>query len=268
VTRIPVLLYHSISDRPPPYVARFAVPPRDFEQHLELVATGDRTPLTVAAFVDVLRGRTPLPPRSLLITFDDGVADFADTALPALRRFGLPATLYVPTGLLRGSPQRVRLASVGDALLEWSQLAELDGAGVEIGAHSHTHPHLDTLGTRAARDEIERSKALLEDELGHRVRTFAYPNGYSSARVRRLVAAAGYDGACAVKHAFSSPSDDPLAIARLMLTSTTMVDDVRAWLDGGRARDAPRHDRAATRAWRVFRRARAIVRRRPGSDLV
>jgi peptidoglycan/xylan/chitin deacetylase (PgdA/CDA1 family) len=123
------------------------------------------------------------------------------------------------------------------------------------------------LGAPAARDEIERSKALLEDALGHPIRTFAYPNGYSSPRVRRLVATAGFDGACAVRNAFSSLDDDPLAIARLMLTSATTVDVVEAWLDGEGAPDAPRRDRLATRASRGYRRARAVVRGRPGSDL-
>jgi peptidoglycan/xylan/chitin deacetylase (PgdA/CDA1 family) len=267
VTRVPVLLYHSISDRPPPFIAGFAVTPADFECHLDLAAERGCTPLTVSAFADVLRGRAPLPRRALVMTFDDGVADFCAAALPALQARAVAATLYVPTGLLPGSPQRVHLASVGEALLDWSQLAEIDAAGVELGAHSHTHPHLDTLRTAAARDEIRRSKALLEDELGHEVRTFAYPNGYSSTRVRRLVAEAGFGSACAVKNAFSSPADDPLAIARLMLTSATTVDDVRAWLDGTGAPDAPRRDAPATRAWRAYRRGRALVRRRPGSDL-
>lgn len=267
MTRVPVLLYHSISGRPPPFIAGFAVTPAEFERHLDLAAERRCTALTVSAFADVLRGRTPLPPRALVITFDDGLADFPAAALPALQARRLPATLYVPTGLLRGSPQRVHLASVGDALLDWSQLAEIDAAVIEVGAHSHTHPHLDTLRTAAARDEIRRSKALLEDELGHDVRTFAYPNGYSSPRVRRLVSEAGFGSACAVKNAFSSPADDPLAIARLMLTSETTVEDVRAWLDGTGAPDAPRQDAPATRAWRAYRRARALARGRPGSDL-
>ena len=74
-------------------------------------------------------------------------------------------------------------------MLDWSQLAGLRAAGIEIGGHSHTHPHLDTLAPRAAREEIAGCKALLEQSLGEPVRSFAYPHGYSSRRVRRLVAA-------------------------------------------------------------------------------
>ena len=104
MTRIPILLYHSVSLAPPPVIAPFAVTPQDFERQLDLVASGGFSVLTVSAFAEALTGREPLPPRPLLITFDDGFADFYDTALPALRERALRATLYVPTALLRGSP--------------------------------------------------------------------------------------------------------------------------------------------------------------------
>lgn len=266
MTRIPILLYHSISLTPPPVIAPFTVTPTEFERQLELVAAGGFTVLTVSAFADALRGHAALPPRPLVITFDDGFADFYDTALPALREHAFDSTLYVPTGLLRGRPERVRLRSLGDSLLEWSQLRPLREAGVEIGAHSHTHPHLDTLSTAAARDEIGRSKALLEDELGTEVDTFAYPNGYSSPTVRRLVAEAGFRSACAVKNAFSSPADDVFAIARLTLTAETPLSRFRAWLAGDGAPDAPARERLQTRAWRAYRRARAVALARPGAD--
>jgi peptidoglycan/xylan/chitin deacetylase (PgdA/CDA1 family) len=228
---------------------------------------GGFTVLRVSAFADLLYRRAPLPPRPVVITFDDGFADFYDTALPALHERGFCSTLYVPTGLLRGRPERIRVPSLGDSLLEWSQLAEIQRSGVEIGAHSHTHPHLDTLSTSAAREEITRSKALLEDELGSEIATFAYPNGYSNPTVRRLVADAGFRSACAVKNAFSSPTDDVFGIARLTLTATTPPSRFRAWLAGTGAQDAPDRERLQTRLWRAYRRARAVALARPGSDL-
>ena len=266
MTRIPILLYHSVSLAPPPVIAPFAVTPQDFERQLDLVASGGFSVLTVSAFAEALTGREPLPPRPLLITFDDGFADFYDTALPALRERALRATLYVPTALLRGSPERVRLRSLGDSLLEWSQLRPLREAGVEIGAHSHTHPHLDTLSAAAAKEEIVHSKALLEDELGTEVESFAYPNGYSSPTVRRLVAEAGFRSACAVKNAFSSPADDVFALARLTLTAAMPLSGFRAWLAGAGAPDAFAGERLQTRVWRAYRRARAVALARPGSD--
>ncbi len=241
--------------------------PDDFRRQVDLIVEGGFTVLTVSAFADMLQRRARLPARPLVITFDDGFADFYDTALPTLREPGFCSTLYVCTGLLQGRPERIRVPALGDSLLEWSQLAEIQRSGVEIGAHSHTHPHLDTLSTSAAREEITRSKALLEDQLATEIASFAYPNGYSSPNVRRLVAEAGFRSACAVKNAFSSPDDDVFAIARLMLTAMTPLTRFRAWLAGAEAPDAPDRDRLQTRLWRTYRRARAVALARPGSDL-
>jgi peptidoglycan/xylan/chitin deacetylase (PgdA/CDA1 family) len=80
-------------------------------------------------------------------------------------------------------------------MLSWAQLGEIASRGVEIGAHSHSHPDLDTLPQQKAWQEIADCKRHLETELGAVVVSFAYPHGYSSPRVRRLVREAGYQSA-------------------------------------------------------------------------
>ena len=124
-------------------------------------------------------------------------------------------------------------------MLEWSQLAEISGKYVEIGAHSHTHRQLDILRPREAFDEIRRPKDLLEDELGHEIFSFAYPYGFSSARVRRAVQAAGYGSACGVMEAFSSDLDQSFSLARLTVRATTTPRQVATWLAGYDAPVAP-----------------------------
>jgi peptidoglycan/xylan/chitin deacetylase (PgdA/CDA1 family) len=167
---------------------------------------------------------------------------------------GLTATLYVTTGTLGAAP-----------MLDWPQLPALRAAGIEIGAHSHTHPQLDTLAPDAAREEIAGCKALIERSLGAPVRSFAYPHGYSSRRVRRLVQQAGYDSACGVGNTLSSAGDDRFALSRLMVRSTTRPDEIGRWLD--RLGAPPRGREAVrTRAWRAYRRGRSLVTGRPGAD--
>ena len=88
----------------------------------------------------------------------------------------MPSTLYVVSGCV-GSTSRW-LGTEGESqrsMLSWRQLRELDRAGVEIGAHSHSHPQLDTLPSTEAWSEILLSKCQIEDHLGHRVESFAYP---------------------------------------------------------------------------------------------
>ena len=267
VTVVPILLYHRVADSASPLIAPFTVTPAVFREHLDCVVELGFTSLTVSGFLEAARGGAPLPSRPIVITFDDGYADFYDAALPALRERGLSSTLYVTTGFLSGGREPPLAVRFEDPMLAWSQLPELRQLGVELGGHSHTHPHLDTLSRAAARDEVTRCKALLEDELGEAVATFAYPNGYSSALVRRLVRQAGYQGACSVKEALSSTSDDPFSLARLMVHSDTSTADLRDWLTGTTRAPAPTQERLRTRGWRLYRRTRAIVTRTPGSDL-
>ncbi len=255
MTLVPILLYHSISDAPAPLGRDFAVDVNTFGRHLDLVTERRLAPLRVSEFVDAVGRRDEaLLARAVVITFDDGFRDFATAALPALQARRLPATLYVTTGVLGAEP-----------MLGWSQLAELRAAGIEIGGHSQTHPHLDTLAPSAAREEIAGSKALLEQSLGAPIRSFAYPHGYSSRRVRRIVAEAGYESACSVKHTLSSTQDDRFALSRLMVRSSTPLGEIGRWLERGAA--APRRREALpTRGWRAYRQARALVTRRPGAD--
>jgi peptidoglycan/xylan/chitin deacetylase (PgdA/CDA1 family) len=255
---VPVLLYHSVSADPAGWIADFAVSPATFRAHLDAVVASGRQPLTVSQLADGRRGQGPLPARPVVITVDDGFADFADHALPALADRKLPSTLYVTTGCLAGKSWESVLPPAD--MLRAADLPGLEAAGVEIGAHSHTHPQMDLLSGRAAADELTRSHDLLAETLGHRIRSFAYPHGYWRRRVRHLVGAAGFDSACAVGNSLCSAQDHPLALSRLMVGAGTDASVIAGWLDGSGARViSPRH-RVLAYGWRQYRRARPLLR--------
>jgi peptidoglycan/xylan/chitin deacetylase (PgdA/CDA1 family)/GT2 family glycosyltransferase len=259
VTRVPILLYHSVSDDPPAWIQRYCVAPDVFSGQLELIVESGMTALSVAEYVCLLEDRRPLPDHPVVITFDDGLADFQAYALPALRRAGLPATLFVTTGFLEGLPEGRGLARPSGPWLDPAALVDVRAQGIEIGAHTHSHPQLDTLPVELARFEIVRSKEILENLLGAPVPSFAYPYGYHGPVVHRLARGAGFASACAVKNALSFSADDPFALARLTIRADTTLDQLTAWLDGRGAPLAPRRERARTRAWRAYRRGRAAV---------
>jgi peptidoglycan/xylan/chitin deacetylase (PgdA/CDA1 family) len=265
VALVPILLYHSISSDPLPLIRDFAIDESTFAKHLDLIAARGLEPLTVSELLDAREaGDVDRLERSVAITFDDGFEDFATAALPAMRERGLSSTLYVTTGFLRGGPEPPIDDELASRMLDWSQLAELQAAGdVEIGAHSVTHPHMDTLTAARAEDEVKRPKRLLG---GDAVRTFAYPHGYSSPRLRRQVRDAGYHGACGVKMAFSSEADDVYSLARLMVHADTPLGTVEEWLERRGAPPPPHRESFKTRGWRAYRRTRAVLMRRPGSD--
>ena len=228
--------------------------PEVFRRHLDLIASLGCQPLTVTEMAKRLQPGRSWPARPVVITLDDGFADVASVVAPALAARGFPATVYVTTHALSpgptGPPHRLPPA----AMLRWDQLPALEADGIELGAHTLTHPPLDILPEGMAFTEIKDSKVVLEDALGHPVRSFAYPHGHHDRRVTTLVRHAGFDSACAVRNALSSVTDDPFALSRLTVLASTSDGTVEQWLLGrGAARCSPRR-KLRTRAGRQYRR--------------
>ena len=262
--KIPILMYHSISNHASPKFRQFTVSPTLFAEHMAYLHQHRYTPMTVTQFLAAhSQNGAKLPERPVVLTFDDGFADFYTEALPVLRRYGFAATLYVATGFINGTSRW--LQHEGEAnrpMLTWDQLSEIGANGIECGGHSHSHPQLDTLSPAQASREIVQSKRLLEEHMGQDVLSFAYPFGYYTASIRRQVQEAGYTSACAVKHAMSSEMTDPFALARLMVKSNTDVDALAALLDDRSSLMlTTMYSRARTPVWQLARRSSALMTR-------
>ena len=275
---IPILMYHSIADHAAPKFRQFAVSPALFAEHMAYLRQANYTSLTVTQFVNACAQErtgdhkgphptstsTPAPTiyeRPVIITFDDGFADFYSAALPVLKQHGFTATLYVVTAFLDGTSKWLwREGEAQRPMLTWEQLAEISACGIECGAHSHRHPQLDLLTTAAAQEEIVGSKQILEERLGKAVHSFAYPFGYHNAAVRRQVRAAGYTSACAVAYRVSSMADDPFMLGRLVIDGRTSVETLAALLEGSHSQAlALAYLRARTAIWQLVRRGSAAV---------
>ncbi len=260
--KIPILMYHSISDATNPKFKQFTVSPKLFAEQMAYLHQHRYTPITVSQFVEAQNQEgAHLPERPVILTFDDGYADFYNEALPVLKQYGFTATLYVTTGFVNETSRWLQHEGETDRLmLTWNQLQEISASGIECGGHTHSHPQLDTLSSAQVIHEIIQSKKVLEEHLGQKVTSFAYPFGYYIANVRKQVQEAGYTSACAVKHAMSSEMTDPFTLARLMIKSDTTVDAFAALLD---ARDAnmftTMYTRARTPLWQVVRRSTALI---------
>ncbi|HEX6449006.1 MAG TPA: polysaccharide deacetylase family protein [Trebonia sp.] len=256
MSETPILLYHSVCADPPDWIAPYTVSPETFSAHLDVVRASGRRPLTVSQYADGLRGTANLPPAAVLITVDDGFADFADNALPALTDRKMPSTLYVTTGALADRCQESVLPRAH--MLHSMDLPGLERAGVEIGAHSHTHRQIDILPTAEVRHELSLSSTLLAQTLGHGIRSFAYPHGYWRRQILQQVQEAGFDSACAVGNSLSSAKERILALPRLMVMAHTDARALAAWLAGSRPPVTSRSYRASALGWRLYRRARAM----------
>ena len=249
VAGIPVLLYHSVAEAPPPGQQQpFTVTPARFAEHVAIIAASGRTAMTISELASALSAQGALPERPLAVTFDDGFDD-TPRAVARLRAEGISSTVYVTTGNI-GTPRGISTAGLR---------ALLDG-GAELGAHTVSHPHLDELPPRAAAHEIGESRRQLEQHLGGSVATFAYPHGDHGRRVRAAVIAAGFTSAAAVKNALSHRGDDPFAIARWTVMHDTSTDQLATILAGEGAPLAWAGERYRTRAYREARRMRRRIR--------
>lgn len=190
-----VLCYHAISEDWP---HELSIGLATLERQLRLLVRRGFQPATAA---DVLeRGG-----RLLHLTFDDAFRS-VERALPALERFGLPATVFACSGFADGGrPLSVpELAAQVDrypealATMDWDALRGLVARSVEVGSHTVSHPHLTELTDAELERELRESRERIGDELGRPCRYLAYPFGDEDARVRAVAASAGYEAAFAL----------------------------------------------------------------------
>lgn len=220
-----------------------------------------RSRYNIITLADHLSGRA-LPPKPLVITFDDGhIGNHA--LLPVLREAGVRPTFFVCAGIvgtnrhfwfahaamhgssepLKGVPDEDRLealAATGFAperefampqALTRAQIEDMRDH-VDIQSHSLFHPCLPNCSDEVAGEEIAGSKRMLASITGRPVTAFAYPNGDYCSRDIELLKSAGYTCALTVDHGFNKPGDDPYRLKRLSVDDTGNLDAISAKASG------------------------------------
>ena len=166
-----VLIYHRVGARSGLDVD-LATP--DFDRQMASLSAAGRT-IPLGDALETMRsgngsGRGTTEP--VVVTFDDGTADFADVALPVIVEHRIPVTLYLATAFI----EEQRPFPDDGTPLSWGALRDACATGlVEVGSHTHTHAVLDRLGADRVVDELDRSKQIIEERLGRPCLDFAYP---------------------------------------------------------------------------------------------
>jgi len=160
------------------------VTPANFHAQMAYLARNHFHTVSLAQAVQAVRDHRALPPRSIVLTFDDGYADFYTTAIPEMRQYGFTATDYVVPGLI-GRP----------SFMTWSQVVAADQMGFTIAAHTMNHVDLARTRTSVALWEMSESKRQLEQVLGHRVNEFAYPYGHFTGYLASQARGMGFESA-------------------------------------------------------------------------
>lgn len=170
-----ILMYHSVSDTIDaarhPYF-QTTTTPLQFETQLRVLREGPRR---VVPLAEVALGQSDAS--RVAITFDDGYADFASEAFPRLAARALPSTVFLATDYVGDVARTFN----GRSCLTWPQVRELHAKGVEFGSHTASHPQLHEVSPARVRQEVQRSKAVIEDQLGAAVAAFSYPYAFPEA---------------------------------------------------------------------------------------
>jgi peptidoglycan/xylan/chitin deacetylase (PgdA/CDA1 family) len=208
---VAILAYHSLDDSG----SVLSTSPRIFAEHMRILSELDAD---VVRITDIGRrkDRHNAAKPAVAITFDDGFRNVYEHGFPILHRYGFPVTVFLVTdycGWTNSWPSQPA-GIVRQPLLSWSQIKEMNQAGIAFGSHTQTHPNLTKVPARATEQELVGSKRAIEDALGAPVDTFAYPYGAYHDRVKELTRT-HFALACATTLGFVHPGSDSYALERL-----------------------------------------------------
>lgn len=214
----PVLMLHHVEPAPlapPPRHPDSYLTPEELDRQLDRLAGWGFRTATLAEAAAAWHQRRRLPPKTVVLTFDDGCRCFGERAVPALAARGMTASVFAVSGLV-GTDNAWDLAAGErrEPLMDRAALVEAAAAGCEVGSHGRTHRDLSRLEGAELDREVAGSKRDLEDLLGRSVHTLAWPYGRTSPAARRAAKRAGYAAAAAIHRHPGAVAGDPWALPR------------------------------------------------------
>lgn len=223
-TRVPVLMYHRIAEDGPPGLARWRVSPDQFNQQLWWLRRNGYHAVSSAQLAWYIRHRQAIPGRPVLLTFDDGVQDFADTAWPLLRQYDLTAEVFIVTDRAGGTADWDAAHGPPAPLMTPETIVRLAAEGALFGSHTSTHAAADGLDTRTLAADLARSRATLESWVRVPVKSLAAPYGRADDRFAALARACGYEIAFTTDEGLATLSTAPLAVPRIEVPGHWTLD--------------------------------------------
>lgn len=231
--RIVVLLYHRVNDEQRDAVT---VSIKQFEEQMAWIGRHCH----VADINDIVRGTVPRDTARpvVVVTFDDGYADNYQNAVPILRRYAIPASFFVSTGMVgtdTGFHHDHEKLGYALSTLNWDQLRAMKAMGFTIGSHTVSHINCGSSDIDEVRRELIESRDTLREKLGLRDLIFAYPFGGRedmTVEVLEAVKQAGYMGSLSAYGGIVSAEIDAFDVPRNGISHGFSLLAFRARLEG------------------------------------
>lgn len=241
--RIPVLMYHSISNDNEngvhPYY-RINTSPDVFAEHMKFLHINNYLVITLAEAVKLLFNPQPVTrnpqsaTRYAVLTFDDGFRDFYTQAYPILQKYGFGATVFLPTGFIEDKGQKIK----DKEHLGWREVRELHKDGITFGSHTVTHPKLKLLKREDIVYEIRQSMETIEDKLGESIESFSCPYAFPDEDkeftkfLKETLQECGYRYGVSTRIGTTTKDDGIFFLKRIPANSCDDVSFFRAKLEG------------------------------------
>lgn len=226
---VPILVYHRFGAT---VADSMTVTTAVFVSHLQTLQQTGYSVIPLSQLVDFLRGQgPPPPPRSVVITVDDGHRSVYTELFPLISQFRIPVTLFVYPSAISNAPYA----------LSWEQLREMQRSGLcEVHSHSYWHPNFKQDRRRMAAADFERtvemqlkqSKARLETELGRTVDLLAWPFGIYDDWLLAKAAAAGYRAGFSIERRPAGRGENLMALPRYLMLDSDRTEALRRILGG------------------------------------
>ena len=217
VVLVPIILYHRIDISP--INSQYYVPPDKFEEEMKLLHDWGYETISTELLIKAITEGADLPPRPLLITFDDGHLNNYTAAFPIMQKYGFTGVLYIVANYMGA-----------DQYMNADQIKEMAIAGWEVGSHSISHSDLTSLEPYRQRYEVVESRTLLEEALGVPVLTIAYPFGVSDSSVIDYAHFAGYIGGMSLGFTYDQGVSNLYTLQRRDIKGTYDVKQFAAFL--------------------------------------
>jgi peptidoglycan/xylan/chitin deacetylase (PgdA/CDA1 family) len=232
--QLPVLMYHSVAADGPVELARYRVTPEDFQSQMTWLRRHGYHTITSEELEWFLANRHPFVGRPVVITFDDGLQDFADVAWPMLRRCDFGAEVFVVTDFVGQTSAWEAKGADTTPLMAASTITRLASEGVTFGSHLATHRSADGLSTHELAGELVRSRAMLQRWTTKPVHAVAAPFGLTDQRLRGLAAQCGYRVGYSTRDAVAQLTSDAHEVPRIEVRGDWTLDEFIARMEASR----------------------------------
>ena len=206
----PIIMYHSVSPKAT-HGNMLAVTPGTFERQMSFLKRHHYNVVSLEELVSLIRDKKKIPAKTIAITFDDGYKNNYEFAFPILKKYNLPASIFVIVNEI-GRPKNDRLS--------WGEIMAMQDSGlVTIGSHAlDPEPLINLKSDDEIKNQLYGSKKILEDRLGRSVNIFSYPEGLFNVKIRQFAIDAGYSGCVTTSPGRDYPDDDIFALKRLRIS--------------------------------------------------